>query len=88
MDQLFSSGHAADLIAALMLAEALWLGWRHRRTGRGIAPRQFLASLAAGLGLVLALRCVLVGAAWPWVALWLAAGGAAHAVDVWQRWRA
>lgn len=88
MDSFFASGLAADLIAGLICVEALWLALRHRRTGAGLAPRAFAASLAAGFCLVLALRCVLTGAAWPWVGAWLAAGGIAHAIDLWQRTRA
>jgi len=87
MDDLFASGHVADLIVGVLLVEAVLLTWWHRRRAQGLAPRRFAASLAAGLFLVLALRCVLTGSPWPWAAALLAAGGLAHAVDLWQRWR-
>lgn len=87
METLFASGLAADLIAALMCLEAAWLTRRHRRTGHGPRPLEVGAMLGAGLGLVLALRCTLVGAAWPWVAFWLGAAGLAHLLDLRLRTR-
>ena len=82
MEALFASGLAADLIAAVMVIEAVWLAWRHRRSGQGPRPAEIGAMLGAGLGLVLALRCTLVGAPWPWIAFWLGAAGLAHALDL------
>jgi hypothetical protein len=87
MQHLFDSGLAVDFIIAVMLVEAIVLLLWHRRTGKGIAPRDLLATLSAGLFLVLALRLALTGAgAWA-MALLLAAGGIAHALDLWRRWR-
>lgn len=80
MDDFFRSGLAADIVAALMFVEALWLLRRQN-------PRQWAATLAAGGCLVFALRGALTGAAWPWIALWLSAGGVAHALDLWLRLR-
>lgn len=79
------AARAADLIAALMLVEAVWLLWRRRRTRRGPRAGEVLAMLGAGFALVLALRSVLAGAAWPWTALWLALAGLAHLCDLRQR---
>lgn len=76
---------AADLIAVLMLVEAAWLLRRRRRTGRGPRAGEVLAMLGAGFALVMALRSVLAGAAWPWTALWLALAGLAHIWDLRQR---
>lgn len=87
MERFFSSGLAADLVAGLICIEALWLAWRHHRTGQGPRPVEALAMLGAGLGLVFALRCSLTGAPWPWVALWLSAAGLAHGLDLRQRHR-
>lgn len=80
---LIAGGGIADLLVGLIVLEALALAWR--QPGR---LRQAWPSLAAGSGLALALRCALTGAPWPWLALCLAAAGAAHAVDVLRRWRA
>lgn len=87
MDAFFGSGHAADLILAVLAIEAaLLLAWR-RRTGRGPAPRAVLAMVLPGAALVLALRGALVGAWWGWIALALVAALAAHLFDLAQRWR-
>lgn len=75
-----------DLVIGVLLLEFAALAALHRRTG--LAARTVLASLAAGLCLLLALRSVLAGAPWVWMALALAAGGVAHGIDLWQRLRA
>ena len=74
-----------DLVLALSLLEGAALVVLHRATGRGIAPRDFLLNLLAGMFLMLALRCQVreLGAAW--VAVCLAAAGVAHAGDLWMR---
>lgn len=76
-----------DLAIAITLVEgaALWL--LHRRTGRGVAPRDLLPNLTAGLSLMVALRASIAGAGWAWVAAGLLAAGLAHALDVRRRWR-
>ncbi|WP_127996343.1 hypothetical protein [Piscinibacter defluvii] len=79
------AARAADLIAGLLLVEAAWLLWRHRRTGRGPRAAEVLAMLGAGFALVMALRGVASGLAWPWTALWLAVAGIAHICDLIQR---
>lgn len=73
-----------DLAVAFALAEACALAWHHHATGRGLPARDWLPNLAAGLALMLALRA----AALPWqhLALWLTLAGAAHALDLRQRW--
>lgn len=87
MAEFFSSGHVVDLIIALMVIEALvLLAWR-RRLGHGIASGALLASLLAGFFLLLALRGALTGAAWPVIALWLAAALGAHLGDLKGRWK-
>ncbi|MBG6078596.1 hypothetical protein [Rubrivivax gelatinosus] len=76
-----------DLVIAVTLLEALVLWIWHARTGRGLAPRDFVANLCAGLALMLAVRAALAGAAWTWVAAGLAAAGVAHLLDLRRRWR-
>jgi hypothetical protein len=76
-----------DFVIALTVLEALALAAYHGRTGRGMAPRDFLPNLAAGLALMLALRAGLSAAGWPWVAAGLMAAGLLHAADLRARWR-
>lgn len=82
MSELFVSGHAIDLVIALLLFEAV-VFWGVLRRGRALLP---LPVLVAGLGLLLAWRMAHSGVAWIWVALPLTAAGAAHGWDLWQRW--
>ena len=75
-----------DLVLLVSLAELLWSIWP--RGGRRRAWLPGRANLLSGLSLVLALRLVLGGAGWPWLALCLAAAGVAHGLDIQARWRA
>jgi hypothetical protein len=75
-----------ELAIALTLAEAAALLLWHRLTGRGLAPRQWLPMLGAGLFLMLALRATVAGATLAPVAAALAAAGLAHALDLARRW--
>jgi len=79
--------HLIDLVIAIMVIEAVALALYHRRTGRGLAPMEFLPSLAAGLALMLAVRAGASGASLAWVALALSLAGLAHLADVRRRWR-
>ncbi len=87
MAALFASGRIVDVILALTLAEAVGLVAWHRRTGRGVAPADFLGNLLSGVCLLLALRTGLAGAWWGWIALALLAALAAHMADLARRWR-
>ncbi|WP_285713367.1 hypothetical protein [Erythrobacter oryzae] len=73
----FASGHAADLILGVLLAEALWLrlraGWRWGRVIGLIGPAALI---------VLGLRAALTGADWWWIALPLAASLPLHLMDL------
>ena len=80
MSRLFSSGHAADMIIAVMLAEALWLvAWR------GWPVVDMLALLLPGALIVIALRAALTGQDWRWVALPLVLSFPAHLADAARR---
>jgi hypothetical protein len=83
--ELFGSGRVVDLILALIVLEALALALIHRRTGRGIAPADFLPTLLAGACLLLALRAALAGSGWVWIAAALAGALAAHLADLRRR---
>ncbi len=85
MDELFASGHIADLVLAVLALEAVVLAWRHARSGAGPPPRVFAPMIGAGVLLVLALRCALTGAPWPWMALLLSGAGLVHLLDLRQR---
>lgn len=87
MAGLFASGAIVDAILLLMVLEGGLIMLVRRRTGTGVPPRDLVAMLAAGACLMLALRAALVGAAWPWIALALAAGLVAHLADLGRRWR-
>jgi hypothetical protein len=75
-----------DAVILLTVCECLLLALYHRRTGRGMAPRDFLPNLCAGLALMLALRAGLSSAGWGWVAAALMASGLLHATDLRGRW--
>ena len=79
--------HLIDLVIAITVLEGLALALYHWRTGRGMAPRDFVPNLVAGLALMLALRAGQSSAAWHWVAIALLAAGLAHATDLRYRWR-
>jgi hypothetical protein len=87
MAELFASGRLIDLILGLVLVEAAVLTVFHRRTGKGVAPRDLVGLLLAGGFLLLAVRAALVGAAWVWVGLWLTLALLAHLADLTMRWR-
>ncbi len=81
MSNLFGSGHAIDLVIAVLAAEALLLRVVLRRGH--LLP---LPTLAAGLGLLIAWRVAHSGGGWFWIALPLSIAGLAHGWDLWQRW--
>ncbi|MFN4136522.1 MAG: hypothetical protein ACK4G2_12800 [Novosphingobium sp.] len=82
MEQLFDSGHAADIVLLALLIEALWL----RRKGwlwRDLAPMLLPAAL-----IVVGLRAALTGAPWPLVSLPLALSFPVHLLDLVRRGKA
>ena len=82
MAELYATGRIVDVILALVALEVLVLVAIHRRTGRGIAPRALLPVVLAGVFLLLAVRCALVAAEWPWIGACLLAAMLAHGVDL------
>ena len=77
---LFASGHAADIVLAVLALEALWL-----RLAKGWRGLEIAALLGPAVLIVLGLRAALVGAAWWWVALPLAASLPLHLHDLRSR---
>lgn len=80
IEQLFASGHAADVILAVLVAEGLWL-----RLGKGWVWVRVLGLLGPAALIVLGLRAALTGAAWWWIALPLAASLPLHLIDLSDR---
>ena len=78
--------YLVDAVIALTLLEIVALFVHHRITGRGLAPRDFVSNMLSGLFLMFALRSALVNAGWPWIILFLASAGLAHAADMARRW--
>lgn len=75
----FTSGHAADLVLAVLALEAVWLktrGWSLTKIAGLVGPAVFI---------VLALRAALVGAGWEWVAVLLALSLPLHLMDLRER---
>ena len=80
MSELFSSGHAIDLVLGFLVLEVLVLGLSRRAAGASLV----IAALP-GACLLLALRAALTGANWSWVALWVALSLPAHLADLGRR---
>ena len=80
MSAFFASGRVVDLVIAVMITEAVYVGWRRRdRLG------EVVLALLPGLYLLLALRAALTGAGWQWVAIWITASAPAHILDMRRR---
>lgn len=86
MSDWLSGPRLIDGVIAFTLLEAWFLFAYHRRTGRGVAPRDFVANMASGMSLMLALRCAVAAASALWVALFVLLAGVLHATDLWRRW--
>jgi hypothetical protein len=77
MAWLFASGHAVDIVLAVIALEWVWLvsrgGWR---------PGSALLRLLPGALMLVALRAALIGLAWPWVSLPLLLSFPVHLADL------
>ncbi|MEJ2503543.1 MAG: hypothetical protein P8177_09585, partial [Gemmatimonadota bacterium] len=87
MEDLLASPRIADLLLAVLAAEAVAVLLYRRLRGRGPGPGDVARILLPGAGLALALRAALAGAAWPWMAAALLGAGVAHAADLSHRMR-
>ena len=81
MRAFFSSGHAVDVILAVLALEAVAL----IAFLRARPVTTVLAAAAPGICLLLALRDSLTGAGWEWIAFWLMLSFPAHLMDLWLR---
>lgn len=79
MSALFASGHAVDIVLAVMLVEMIVL---IARKGKAAT---IIAAFLPGALILLAVRAALTGAGWQWVALALAASFPAHIADMRRR---
>ena len=83
----FGIAQVIDAVILFTLLECVVLVIYHRRTGRGVAVRDFLANMVSGLCLMFALRCLATDVGAATVALFLLAAGLAHGVDILMRWK-
>jgi hypothetical protein len=81
MQAFFTSGHAVDVVLAVLAVEAILL-----RRQRWPWTAIFGALMPAVL-MMLALRAALIGMAWPWVAVPLTLAFPVHLYDVRMRGR-
>ena len=79
MDWWFASGHAADLVLAVVAIELVWL------IRRGWQPVDALLRLGPGALMLVALRAALTGSPWWWIALPLALSFPIHLADLRRR---
>lgn len=77
---MFASGHAADVVLAVLAAEACWL-----RFAKGWRVLAIAGLLGPAVLIVFGLRAALVGAAWWWIALPLAVSFPLHLIDLRSR---
>ncbi len=77
---MFASGHAADVVLAVLAAEACWL-----RFAKGWRVLAIAGLLGPAVLIVFGLRAALVGAAWWWIALPLAVSLPLHLMDLRSR---
>lgn len=80
MRDLFASGHAVDIVLAVMVVEAFYL-----RLRSGWLLSEVLTLLLPGALILLALRAALTGADWLWIAVPLALSLPVHLLDVVRR---
>lgn len=76
-----------DLVITIATMELVLLVIYRHVTGRGIAMRDFVANMLAGLSLMFALRSVAVDSGTVVMGMWLMVAGAAHGTDILMRWR-
>jgi len=86
MNALFADGRIIGWILAGMVLEGIGLAAFHTWRGRGVAPKIFLANLASGMCLLLAMRLALGGAWWGLSAAALLGALVFHVTDLARNW--
>ena len=79
MNQFFASGHAVDIVLAVILVEVAVL------ITRGREPIAVIVAVLPGAMILLAVRAALTGAGWPFVALALVLSFPLHMLDLRRR---
>lgn len=79
MEALFASGHAVDIVLAVLAVEALWL------KTRGSHWADIIPALLPAVLMMLALRAALTGMAWPFISIPLALAFPVHLYDLRRR---
>jgi hypothetical protein len=87
LENLIISGRIIDIMLAFLAIETLWLVWRRRRTGRGPTIAAIITNAGAGGSLMLALKAMYLGTAWPVLAAALLGSMFFHISDLMMRWR-
>jgi hypothetical protein len=79
MDEFFASGHAVDVVLAVLGIEAIWLKYR----ANGWA--NIISALLPAVLMMIALRAALTGLPWPFISLPLALAFPVHLYDMHRR---
>ncbi len=79
MTEFFTSGHAVDVVLAVLAIEALWLKFR------AVGLRDILGMLLPAALMMIALRAALTGGAWPMIAIPLTLAFPVHIYDLRRR---
>ena len=79
MTEFFASGHAVDVVLAVLLAEALLLKFR------GTSWSEIAGALLPAVLMMIALRAALTGASWPMIAIPLTLAFPVHIYDLRRR---
>lgn len=87
MSQLFESGRIIDLILVVMVLEAAIIAAFAWTFPNRFPTRGLLCNLAAGAGLLLALRALLTDSSWMMVGFWMGCALLAHLCDLALRLR-
>lgn len=79
MTEFFASGHAVDVVLAVLAIEALWLKWRSN------AWKDILPALLPAVLMMIALRAALTGEPWYLVSIPLTLAFPIHLYDLHRR---
>ena len=85
MHDFIASGHAVDVVLAVLVLEACVLLLRRAPGDRRRGAIDLLCAFAPGACLLLALRASLTGLDWPWIALFITASFPFHLADLVRR---